>query len=332
MMKIHSYTFALAAAASVLACGDDGSGEDVEVDASPEDSTADDAGTVSDANAARDSSVVDSAVGADAAAAMDAGAGDAGQDGGFYAAADSGPRDAAIDSGTAIDSAAPIDSSVESDSGSQVDSGTVPGMPTSCEQCERSTCQSPLVAPLDPVSGSYQLVDLTELCADLEGTAAEGPAAGTSKSQLCSELVACGRETGCGFPQPMRCVCGDLPFDQCQETAESASVFELPGACLEEVLAAGETVQGRRVFESYIDPTTALGAAFTLLECSAAYCSDECWGAPCAGQADGTTCFWARGVQAEVGSTCLNQSCTDYSLGYEILCPPESSSCLPDID
>lgn len=270
---------------SLAACGDDG--DDTQ--------TTDASATVADASLPTGDGAVASGDGGLPATNGDAavGAGDGGAGDLDAAVPDAGPIVAGDASSVAQDSAVP-----KPDSGGEDAGGSTLAQSDACLACEMTSC-------VDRVPGAPRA--LGEQCDALEGVAMAGTKVGTPRSELCTAVVDCARRTGCAQPDITTCLCGDLPFSECQSID---SVFDLGGACRDEIIAASESLESGPIIEGYVDfANTAHGAALDLLACSEAKCADECY-APCAGTSDTEVCD----VDLSDGTplrTCMMNSCPD---------------------
>ncbi len=193
------------------------------------------------------------------AANEDAGAAE--QDAG--AVLDSGTSKPA-DVGASLDagSSAPDAGASEADAGAGADAGSSapPAAPlctgtpaNACEECACSSCTTEMDA-----------------CKALAGNAAEGPAAGQPKSELCQAVVRCGQAAGC---RGTACYCGTADLVSCLTGSAD-------GPCMAEINAAAETtdvvtLQGRQTSTTY-----AVGLANQVSTCSENSCADTCGTTP----------------------------------------------------
>jgi hypothetical protein len=99
-------------------------------------------------------------------------------------------------------------------------------------------------------------------CETIDGNAATGPAAGTSKSRLCFDLLACELTTGCAGISIANCYCGPNIGASC-----FVSGIGNDGACLVEEQRALEDTEPRTIQSRFQTNTFGGGRANALLEC-----------------------------------------------------------------
>ncbi len=122
-----------------------------------------------------------------------------------------------------------------------------------CLECLNSRCQEPLKGG----------------CESLVGSAAEGPATGVSKKQLCNETLGCVVSTKCGTSDLSTCYCGDVPGTACVDEGVGN------GRCKLALERSYEAVQPLDVPVRFHDATFAGGVAMNLLACAFENC-DVC--------------------------------------------------------
>jgi hypothetical protein len=262
----------------IFACGDD--------DSTPSGQHAD---TGVETGKTADSAVPPS----DAGAAQDASHADAGANHGLDASRPDGGsttiKDASADAA--------------GNSGDDAGSSSSPTASSACLKCEHDYCSAAHLTYDVDVMGlpAVETFDLTGLCDKLSGNAADGPKKGTPRAQLCKDLLACARRTGCyKDDSPSPCVCGeaDGTWDACEAFGSSHTVQELKGPCRSEIIAAAESTEWdviRVKLTNITDVTytngsmpTAVNSAEALLDCGAVYCTDQCY-APCDANTPSTT-------------------------------------------
>jgi hypothetical protein len=127
------------------------------------------------------------------------------------------------------------------------------GLPSpACLECQKREC--------------WNLIDG---CGSLSGNAADGPAAGTPRKQLCEQMLECARSTGCDWPVSIGCYCGQTDIGACLAGKGK-------GACRQAVEAAAETTESGTVFQRLKDKAYASGVVEPLLTCETRGCSDDC--------------------------------------------------------
>jgi hypothetical protein len=261
------------------------------------------------------------------------------------AMASDGGRDSSAPATT--DSATPATTRDSGAATGATDSGqtSVPGTPAqsqACHDCEARRCTTTFYALKVDEQGNQLTTDLTKACSALQGVAADGPGKGKPRSQLCEELVECGRRTGCAHPVEYGCLCGPLELDACQAKSEADGIINLPGPCVKEVRAAGEAVdlEVRPLIDSYTAPANedspqGLGTAILLLQCGEQVCTDACY-APCKGAQDQTVCdtYWDS-MKITPERMCVGGSCpesTDYAINLGLVDPVAANAGTPSVD
>jgi hypothetical protein len=108
------------------------------------------------------------------------------------------------------------------------------------------------------------------------GTATAGPAAGTARSDLCKQVMACARATGCAVEgDDTPCYCGTANDSACQSGGAN-------GPCKSIIEAASESTDPSDVAARFgnADPNDpapyAIGFATFLVGCDFASCNDPC--------------------------------------------------------
>lgn len=202
------------------------------------------------------------------AASADASTGGTG-DGGANGSGGAGPSgsgggggDASVGTGGAP--AGPVCGNNTVESGEECDDGNTrdgDGCSSVCtKKCE--TCEA--TAP--------GCKDLQTACYELDGVATEGPAQGVAKADLCAEVIACIRKSDCAYSpaDPLSglddgvsgCYCGDATFAECIQQQTKAP----NGPCKAEIEAAAETTTPKTVGVRGLNPSYALGGAFSLIK------------------------------------------------------------------
>lgn len=125
--------------------------------------------------------------------------------------------------------------------------------PAPADACEECTCDS--------------CSDAMSACDNLEGTATEGPAAGSPKAELCQAVVACGRDAGC---RGSDCFCGaGVDLVVCLTGGAE-------GPCKEPIFAAAETQDPAEVSGRQSTPGYAIAAANAVSTCAVNSCTAAC--------------------------------------------------------
>jgi hypothetical protein len=113
--------------------------------------------------------------------------------------------------------------------------------------------------------------DAVDGCSTITGSATQGPAAGTPRSQLCNEALSCELTTNCGVNNPADCYCG---------TASGVACFNVGsanGACRPQVEAGLETSDPGTVVLNFTNQNYASGRAFFLVQCLLDNLCDSCF-------------------------------------------------------
>ncbi len=122
--------------------------------------------------------------------------------------------------------------------------------PTDCFACECHDCSWSMNA-----------------CINGPGVAASGPAAGTPKAKLCTNLVQCVQASKCIGAQ---CLCGTVSFCDCMHGKGT-------GPCKAQIIAAAETTDPFLITLREFCPSYAIGRAVDVQMCSLWQCFQECW-------------------------------------------------------
>jgi hypothetical protein len=125
-----------------------------------------------------------------------------------------------------------------------------------CIECQKSTEDC---APL--VNG----------CDSVEGIAAAGPAAGTSRKALCEEAFECAHRTNCGMVQPHHCYCGTAKIEDCVFKGKAE------GPCKAELERALETTDAKKLSSTYMNPDLGGGIAMRRVTCANRLCNKACF-------------------------------------------------------
>jgi hypothetical protein len=176
-----------------------------------------------------------------------------------------------------------------------------------CTACEKARCSNP-VNKSDLLLAAYEVCFLgTGVPAAAIGpvcptdpsstalTAANGPMAGTAKTNLCQALLKCVHQMNCtggiDVDNQTACYCGTaaggaaISLNACE-----SPTFVPTGACVQQVAAALEVSQFSVSAAAFSDPCLANGAAFVLYDfCDANCCEQEC-GMAVSGYEDPTYC------------------------------------------
>lgn len=132
--------------------------------------------------------------------------------------------------------------------------GSGPGSPVACATCEQMLCPDAFAA------------------CQQDGVATAGPAAGTAKKLLCTNLLGCVRATNCDAVKIEDCFCGAaVDIGTCLAGAAA-------GPCKAEVEAAAEATTTTDVVERFYDPAYATGGALPLRQCDKEMCLADCGG------------------------------------------------------
>jgi cysteine-rich repeat protein len=118
-----------------------------------------------------------------------------------------------------------------------------------CQECSCTSCATQIAA-----------------CEGATGVAAAGPAAGTSKAELCTAVVRCGQASGC---RGSACFCGTADLVSCLLGMGN-------GPCQPEIFAAAETDDPATVSGRQQDNNFAIGLSNAVSTCSVNSCSDAC--------------------------------------------------------
>jgi hypothetical protein len=121
-----------------------------------------------------------------------------------------------------------------------------------CLDCQRREC--------------WNLIDG---CTTLKGDATEGPRAGTPRKELCEQMLACARSTGCDTPTSYGCYCGQTDLGACLDGKGK-------GICRAAVEAAAEATDAGTVFKRLKDKAFASGVVEPLLTCETRGCPNDC--------------------------------------------------------
>ena len=114
-----------------------------------------------------------------------------------------------------------------------------------CVTCARSHCQPNI-----------------DRCMKIEGNAADGPAKGKSKSELCINTVACAIKGRCLTEHAsVFCYCGST------NGGDFISGHEQNGSCKPKIEAAFETTSSEKIVINWNNDTTGGGVAMTLATC-----------------------------------------------------------------
>lgn len=132
-----------------------------------------------------------------------------------------------------------------------------PGVSEACLKCGAASC-----------------AEEQKGCSVLSGTATDGFRKGASRVQLCEEVLACVRKTGCA-PGARgvghECYCGGDDVQKCITEATPH------GPCKEVIEAAGESNSPMEVGKRWGNHEFAVGAAFRRVRCEAQRCRTECF-------------------------------------------------------
>ncbi|HVY88681.1 MAG TPA: hypothetical protein VG942_07425 [Hyphomonadaceae bacterium] len=136
----------------------------------------------------------------------------------------------------------------DDDGGGGMASGDTYGAEPLCSGEPEDECQK---------CGCDECADEMAACNNIEGVAAEGPKAGTSKAELCRAVVDCGRKLGC----------------------RGQACITTP--CAEQIFAAGELVNDIKaslptLVDRSKDPTYAVTLASKVSDCTVMKCADSC--------------------------------------------------------
>jgi len=144
-------------------------------------------------------------------------------------------------------------------------------------QCQGGVCaQGPCQLCREDSCRDFNGADVVAGCFDptvLVGNAEAGPAAGTSKVDLCIDYV------NCGFAQPD--VCGGVAADTCY--CGASNPFECisspgpQGVCVPETEAAAESTVPNEVATRASNPFFAYGGGSNLFRCLRERCANECF-------------------------------------------------------
>jgi cysteine-rich repeat protein len=199
-----------------------------------------------------------------------AGGAGAGAGGDTVGAGGSGPPDpdAGIDAGGPQCGDGKQDPGEECDDGNTRDGDGCSSICTSkCELCEDTATW-----------GAGKLCsDLEKGCYELAGTAAAGPALGLNKSDLCADVIACVRRTGCatvayaGSGGIESCYCGaGVDISVCLSGTPA-------GPCKDDIEAGAESATPVDVGARFLDVSYATGAALKLVaRCDQKACQPQC--------------------------------------------------------
>jgi cysteine-rich repeat protein len=119
--------------------------------------------------------------------------------------------------------------------------------------------------------------DLKKGCYELAGQASAGPALGLNKSELCADVMACVRRTGCstiayaGSGGVEACYCGaGVDISVCLSGTPA-------GPCKDDIEAGAESVSPTDVGARFLDVSYAAGAALKLVaRCDQKACLSRC--------------------------------------------------------
>ena len=143
-----------------------------------------------------------------------------------------------------------------------------------CKACEAEKCRD-------------LGIDIYAACFEAEGNAAEGPAAGRPRRELCVEMLECMRSSGCARaddPSEVNraCYCGTFTNEQCL-------TGKADGPCKSQIQAAGESTVGSTILTNRLsEPPYASSAAANLMAyCDKTVCADVCSGTTGGGGAGG---------------------------------------------
>jgi hypothetical protein len=105
-------------------------------------------------------------------------------------------------------------------------------------------------------------------CNNETGNAKAGPAAGTSRKQLCVELLDCLYSTKCAAQDPVDCYCGT--------SGEACAQGGGNGSCREQIERSLESTTYGEIALHFADPKLAGGTAMTRMDGARAKCGQLC--------------------------------------------------------
>jgi hypothetical protein len=118
---------------------------------------------------------------------------------------------------------------------------------------------------------SEDCAPLVNGCDKVEGSAAAGPAAGTSRKALCEEAFDCAQRTNCGMVQPHHCYCGTARIEDCVFKGKAE------GPCKAELERALETNDPKAIASTYMNPDLGGGIAMRRVTCAHRLCNKACF-------------------------------------------------------
>jgi hypothetical protein len=118
---------------------------------------------------------------------------------------------------------------------------------------------------------SEDCAPLVNGCDKVEGIAAAGPAAGTSRKALCEEAFDCAQRTNCGMVQPHHCYCGTAKIEDCVFKGKAE------GPCKTELERSLETTDPKKISSTYMSPDLGGGIAMRRVTCANRLCNKACF-------------------------------------------------------